>query len=636
MTTPKDTLTDRARGMVKSLGRFNVSERSEMARRWIGARRRLITQAAVWYHADYGAPGLAQSARMPHVDLERGREVVDALEDEGLLRDRDVRPGAPIPMDALLRVHSLEYLESVTEPATLGKIFGLEPQDVDVDIMLKSQRRAAGGTYEASIWASRTAGRTAFNLGGGFHHAEPEQGSGFCIYNDVAASIQTLRHNGFSSPIAIIDLDFHQGNGNSVAFAEDDTVLTYSLQGPMATPSAALADIAVELPTGTQGGEYLATLRSTLMPALREHAPALIFYVAGTDVLAEDALGDFQLSERGVFLRDQIVLDLAEELRASTVVTLAGGYSPVAWRCSARMLRWSLTGSSEPIEFKERRSIRRRFGKIASRMDPYELMSEDNEFRLTEEDLMGELDGNPKATRILGYYSVHGVELAFERYGFLAALRAMGFRDLRFQVDPSDASRQGVSVYGSRDLEEYHLLVQLLVNRRSVTLPASPDADALELLSIEWLLLQDPTSEFSPSKVPLPGQTHPGLGMLRELMEMLYQACLRLQLDGLVMHPSAFHIAAVGSSQCKFIDPKIEGEFQALRDVLEPISISKASSLMEQGKIHRDDGSKIAWQPEDFVAPVSERAKNYFSSEAYGAQRDQAFHEALSAGIEED
>ncbi len=613
-----------------------------MARRWLVARRRLMNHVAVWYHSEYSAPGLAQGARLPQVDLERGRRVVDALEEEGLLKGRDVRPGTPIPIDALLRVHSLEYLESVTEPKTLAKIFGLEAQDVDVDTMLKSQRRAAGGTYEAGIWASRVAGRIAFNLGGGFHHAEPEHGGGFCIYNDVAASIRHLRHDGYRSPIAIIDLDFHQGNGNSVAFAEDATVLTYSLQGPIASPAPGVADIAVELPTGTQGGEYLATLRRTLMPALREHAPGLIFFVAGTGVLAE-SLGDFQLSERGVFLRDQIVLEIAEELEASMVVTLAGGYSPSAWQCSARMLRWSLTGSSELIPVTERRSIRRHFGKIASQLDPYQLMSEGKDLVLTEEYIMGELEGSPKASRVLGYYSVHGVELAFERYGFLAALRGMGFRDLRFEVDPSDASRQGVSIYGSRDLENYHLLVQLLVNRRPVLLPDLQDPDfedaaarQFEALSIEWLLLQDPTADFAANRLRLPGQDHPGLGMMRELMEMLFQACLRLQLDGMVMHPSAFHIAAVGASQCTFVDPKIEGEFLAMRETLSGFDIARVSSLLEDGKLHRDDGSRLVWQPEDFVAPVSDRARKYFDSASYAEARAAARQGALSAGIVAD
>ncbi len=637
MATFKDSWLGRARDMASSLAQRKVSESTEQARRWIAARRRLLGHVGVWYHADYSAPGLAARAHVPHIDLERGKKVVNALEQQGLLRSRDVRAGAPVPFSKLLLAHSMSYLESVTEAATLGRIFGLEESDVDVDTMLRSQRRAVGGTLEASVWAAAKARRLAFNLGGGFHHAEPEGGGGFCIYNDVATSIMNLRQVGFDDPIAIIDLDFHQGNGNSAAFADDASVLTYSLQGAIDSPSQAMEDIVVELPSGTQGGDYLSTLRRTLVPAIRSHAPTLVFYVAGTDVLAGDALGDFQLSERGVFLRDQLVLELSEELGASTVVTMAGGYSQNAWRCTARMLRWALSDSIEDLPSKADRGMRTRYGQIAQQLDPYELMSEGNDLALTEEELMGELEGSPTATRILGYYSMQAIELVFERYGFLKALRERGFSDIRFDGDPSDASRQRLQVHGSRDRENYHLLVELMVGRRHVELPdlagsgASPEK--LEMLSIEWLLLQDPDAEFSQSKSRLPGQVHPGLGLFRELMEMLYQSCLRLDLDGLVMHPSRFHIAALGASQCKFLNPKIEGQFQALRSSLGAESIARVSRLMELGNIQRGDGQVIEWQPEDFMAPVSKRLQHYFDSSDYSTATAAARDETLAAGI---
>ena len=73
--------------------------------------------------------------------------------------------------------------------------------------------------------------RVGFNIGGGFHHAEPESGGGFCVYNDVAVAIAVLREKGFDQAIAIVDLDYHQGNGNIVTFEDDETVFTYSIHG---------------------------------------------------------------------------------------------------------------------------------------------------------------------------------------------------------------------------------------------------------------------------------------------------------------------------------------------------------------------------------------------------------------------
>tara|TARA_R110002096_G_scaffold77896_10_gene183467 strand:- start:36301 stop:38235 length:1935 start_codon:yes stop_codon:yes gene_type:complete len=623
-----------ARRLSEAADAMKFHERKEWVERWIVARRRLVSDVGIWYHADYAAPGLAQSARMPNVDLERGHKVVQALESLGLLWERDVRKGAPIPLSALLRVHSLAYLESVTEADKLARIFGLEPRHVDVDAILKSQRRAAGGTLRASRWALAGRGRRAFNLGGGFHHAEPEHGAGFCVYNDIAASIRTLRKYGFHQPCAIVDLDFHQGNGNSVAFAKDATVLTYSLHGAVWNDDKGVADVSITLPTGSTDEDYLEALRRTLPPLLRAHKPKLVYYVAGTDVLGTDALGSFSLSEQGVFERDRFVLELTEELGASAVVTLAGGYSQESWKSAGRMVYWALTGSTEPLP-KPEGNIRRVFGHIASGLDPYELQFEgDDSFSITEADLMGELEGVPKASRILGYYSVHGVELAFERYGFLEKLRKRGFYDLRFQVDPSDPDRQRISVYASKDQKDYHLLVELLMSRRSVDLPSEmPGEEPLDMLSIEWLLLQDPTRKFSDSRPRLPGQEHPGLGMVRELMEMLYQACLRLELDGIIMHPSRFHIASVAAGQGVFLDPAIEGRFRALAQILGTTDLSAVSGLIDRQMVVRRDGRVFEWEAEDFIAPVSTRLRNYIASAAYRQAQSEAQELAIADGI---
>ncbi len=612
---------------------LHLAERKAKAERWVVARRRLLSEVAIWYHADYAAPGLAQSARMPNVDLERGHKVVHALEALGLLWERDVRKGAPISLQALLKAHSYEYLESVTEAEKLAPIFGLEPQDVHVDVLLKSQRRAAGGTLQASRWAHARRGRRAFNLGGGFHHAEPERGAGFCVYNDIAASILSLRASGFREPCAIVDLDFHQGNGNSIAFAEDATVLTYSLHGAVWSHLEAVADVSITLPTGTLDEAYLTELRRTLPPLLRAHRPQLIYYVAGTDVLATDALGDFSLSQQGVFERDKFVLELADALEASTVITLAGGYSQDSWRSAARMVYWALTGSNNPLPQNDD-DIRQAFGHIASGLDPYELQFEDDEaFQITEADLMGELEGVPTANRILGYYSVHGVELAFERYGFLDALRKRGFRDLRFQVDPRNPDRQRISIYGSVDHKMYHLLMELLVSRRSVDFFAVGADEPLDMLSIEWLLLQDPTRNFTESRPRLPGQEYPGLGLVRELMEMLYQACIRIKLDGIILHPSRFHIAAVAAGQGVFLDPAIEGRFRALSEALDSSDLSSVSSLIERQMVVRRDGRVFAWEAEDFVVPVSTRLRDYLGSASYRDAQRAAKDQALADGI---
>lgn len=279
------------------------------------------------------------------------------------------------------------------------------------------------------------------------------------------------------------------------------------------------------------------------------------------------------------------------------------------------------------------RDIRSLFGNIASDLQDRELQTEN--FELSESDLMEELDGPPKASRILDFYSLHGVRLALERYGFLASLRKKGFADLRVQIDPSDPDQQRVAVLGSGDQQREQLLMELLVTRRSIKVPPimEPKNEALNMLSVEWLLLQDPTKPFSKEKPQLPGQDYPGLGMFREVMEALRQSCRRLCLDGFVMHPSWFHVGTMGSLECGFLDPAIEGRRLALQEGLGTIDISKVSELLDHNLVVRHDGSAIVWEAEEFVAPVSERLRGYFSSADYAAERDLAREHALAAGI---
>jgi len=179
------------------------------------------------------------------------------------------------------------------------------------------------------------------------------------------------------------------------------------------------------------------------------------------------------------------------------------------------------------------------------------------------------------------------------------------------------------------------LLAELLVARREMNLPPGQERGSagFDMLSIEWLLIQDPTKEFARGQPAFPGQEHPGLGMFREVVEILYQACVRLELDGLVMHPSRFHIAVLGSPGSAFLDPAVEGRFLALQEALGTRDISAVSQLLEQMRIVRHDGSAIAWEASEFVTPLSKTLREYFSSTNYVATRDLAREQALQEGI---
>src|SRR5687768_16642168 len=148
-----------------------------------------MSRVRLWYHPEYAPAMLAESARVEGLDPRRGERILLELVEEGLLRPSDVRRAPIAAVGDLLRFHPLSYLEATADRERLARIFGLPSEQVDVDQLLRAQRRAVGGTLEAALAAVHTGSLCAINLGGGFHHAEPEMGSGFCVYNDVGVAI---------------------------------------------------------------------------------------------------------------------------------------------------------------------------------------------------------------------------------------------------------------------------------------------------------------------------------------------------------------------------------------------------------------------------------------------------------------
>lgn len=147
------------------------------------------------------------------------------------------------------------------------------------------------------------------------------------------------------------------------------------------------------------------------------------------------------------------------------------------------------------------------------------------------------------------------------------------------------------------------------------------------------MLLQNPTEQFSLRQPQWPGQDHPGLGTGEQTMVMLYQAAKRLELDGLALHPSRYHIAFIGGAQFVFLDPALQGRFEAIREALASLDLTEAAWKMERREVCWSDGEPIEWIPEDVVAPASERLLAYLSSPYYQQPRAEALERARERGI---
>ncbi|HUZ45256.1 MAG TPA: histone deacetylase [Terriglobia bacterium] len=185
---------------------------------------------------------------------------------------------------------------------------------------------SAGG----SILAGRQAleGGVGVNIGGGFHHAFPDHGEGFCVLHDVAIAIRRLQQDKAVERAMTVDCDVHQGNGTAAIFGGDPTVFTLSIHQennyPYPKPHSTLD---VNLPNGVQDTEYLTILEESLDAALSQFDPQVIFYLAGADPYQEDQLGGLKLTLHGLEHRDKLVFEKARAKKIPVAVTLAGGYA---------------------------------------------------------------------------------------------------------------------------------------------------------------------------------------------------------------------------------------------------------------------------------------------------------------------
>jgi acetoin utilization deacetylase AcuC-like enzyme len=547
------------------------------------------------------------------MDPLRADRILAFLANERLLRRDEISLPRTAALKNLLLVHTPEYLSSLQRPEALTSILGVPVADADLEQALDHQRLMCGGTIQATRLARRLS-CTAVNLGGGFHHAGPDRGMGFCALNDIAVAIARLRTRGWTEPVLVVDLDLHDGNGTRAIFADDPTVYTYSIHNQSWGDEEAVASTAIALGSGVGDEVYLGTLLKTLPGIVESHRPGMIIYLAGCDVAADDRIGDWKISADGIFTRDRFVAELARRQNVRLVVVLGGGYGDGAWRYSARFLAWLVSGSEiEPPDNEELTLLR--FRQIKRSLDPALLteITGGSGWELTEEDLVGILPGIPHQTRYLGYFSKVGVELLLERFGILQQLRSKGFRNPLVTLELDHPLGQTMRILS--DPVERAVLIELRVQRSTRAVPG------MEVLVVEWLLLQNPRSEFSDERRRLPGQQHPGLGMLRELFGWLVVICESLSLDGLFFYPSQYHLAALSRRYARFLHPGHEASYRALETALADLPLPDAAAALEDGRIvDTATGTPVRWEPLPLVIPVSSQLKEQVSNEAYEQQ----------------
>ena len=293
---------------------------------------------------------------------EKYRRIRDRLLASGVAEASDFLEAEPATDQDILLVHKPEYVHKLKT----GTLSPREEMELEVPFspgLVKAFWLAAGG----SILAARQAltDRVSVNIGGGFHHAFPEHGEGFCMIHDVAVAIRRLQRDDRIRTAMTVDCDVHQGNGTAAIFAGRHTagaplpsagastldssspgsamgsprpgkirdahagdVFTISLHQhnnyPLSKPPSS---IDVDLPDGTGDDDYLAWLDNALSSGLRQFEPDLLCYIAGADPYREDQLGGLSLTIDGLKKRDELVFRVARARDIPVMVTFAGGYA---------------------------------------------------------------------------------------------------------------------------------------------------------------------------------------------------------------------------------------------------------------------------------------------------------------------
>ncbi|MGA7925599.1 MAG: histone deacetylase [Candidatus Sulfotelmatobacter sp.] len=289
---------------------------------------------------------------------EKYRRIRDRLLASGVAEATDFLEPKPATDQDILLVHSQEYVHKLKT----GTLSPREEMEMEVPYsrdLVEAFWLAAGG----SILAARQAlmDGVGINIGGGFHHAFPDHGEGFCMIHDVAVAIRRLRRDGKIRNAMTVDCDVHQGNGTAMIFAGARTAGEPLPSAGPSTPSSSLpsavlpgkmrgahggevftislhqhnnyplwkppSSIDVDLPDGVGDDDYLAWLDNALSSGLRQFEPDLLCYVAGADPYREDQLGGLSLTIEGLKERDELVFRVARARNIAVMVTFAGGYA---------------------------------------------------------------------------------------------------------------------------------------------------------------------------------------------------------------------------------------------------------------------------------------------------------------------
>ena len=269
-------------------------------------------------HKDYNAQ-IGDDHKFP---IKKFEELAKFLLKKGIVKK--FHKPYPCSNETLKRAHSETYINSIKNK-TLDELAIKKIGLPLVDSVVQRSLVATGGTVLASKLAINYG--IACNTAGGSHHANFNEGAGYCVFNDVAVAAEYLLDRGLAGKILIVDLDVHQGNGNSDIFRNNQNVFTFSMHSRSNYPAKkSISDLDVELDNNTEDKEYLKILKFNLSE-LNKLDFDYVFYIAGVDIHFNDRLGKLKISDEGIRKRDEIVTENFFSKGIPLCGVLGGGYN---------------------------------------------------------------------------------------------------------------------------------------------------------------------------------------------------------------------------------------------------------------------------------------------------------------------
>lgn len=274
------------------------------------------------HHPAYAAP-MPPGHRFP---MDKFRLVMCRLLDDGIIKTDQCHRPEPAPRSWLERVHAKDYVKAIFEQTLDPKLERRIGLPINQAVTARSAA-ANGGTVLTARLALDYG--LACNTAGGSHHAFAEEGSGFCIFNDVAVALSLLLDEGLIQRALVVDLDVHQGDGTAKIFENKDHVFTFSMHCRTNFPPRKQAsDLDIALEPGTDDALYLRRLEEVLPTLLSMHRPDLVVFNAGVDPHREDKLGRLDLTDQGLERRERFVLESCRAQAIPVACVMGGGYAP--------------------------------------------------------------------------------------------------------------------------------------------------------------------------------------------------------------------------------------------------------------------------------------------------------------------